>query len=82
MKRISKADREGLIKLDHYLSVGAIDDIKIRQASNSLRVFASGSSYHAGRFDIELRSGEVKGSMLAVLGHMIDEHEGRAAQNV
>ena len=82
MKRMTKSDREGLAKLDHYLSIGAIDDIKIRRASNSLRVFATGSSYHAGRFDIELRSEEVKGSMLAALGQMIDEHEGKAAKNV
>ena len=82
MKRMTKSDREGLAKLDHYLSIGAIDDIKIRQASNSLRVFATGSSYHAGRFNIELSSGEVAGSMLAALGHAINEHEEKATRNV
>lgn len=80
--KFNKFNKEGLARLDHFISTGSVDDIHIRQASNSLRIFATGSSYHAGRFNIELSSGEVAGSMLAALGHAINEHEEKATRNV
>ena len=53
-----------------------IDDIQIRQASNSLRIYCSGR-HSAGEFDVEVRSGSIPqgSSMLAVLGHLIADHE-------
>lgn len=81
LTKLSK-DGKGLKKLDSFINRGEVSDIIIRQASNSLRVFAVGSTYHGGMFNIELRSDEVEGSLLAALGHAINEHEGKAAKNV
>lgn len=83
--KFTKYNREGLQKLDLYVATCAIDDIEVRQTSNSMRVFASGRTRYAGEFNIELRSGSVPSgcSMLAALGHAIDAHEQKGTpQNV
>ena len=77
--KFNKFNKEGLAKLENFINTCAIDDIKVRQTSNSMRVFCSGRTRFAGKFDIEVRSGSVAKdvSMLAVIGHMIAEHESK-----
>ena len=81
--KFTKYNKEGLEKLDYFTSICAIDDIQIRQTSNSMRIFAKGRTRFAGEFDIEIRSGSVAKdcSMLAVLGHMIAAHEDKALKD-
>ena len=75
--KFNKFNKEGLAKLEHFANICAINDIQIRQTSNSMRIYSTGRTQHGGEFDIEVRSGSVSydTSMLAVLGHMIHDHE-------
>lgn len=75
--KFTKYNKEGLVKLSSFINTCAIDDIQVRQTSNSMRIFCSGRTRFAGKFDIEVRSGSVAKdtSLLAVLGHLIAAHE-------
>ena len=81
--KFTKENRIGLSALEHFISNAEIAGIGIRQCSNGvIQYFAVGSTYHAGRFKIELRSDEFEGSVLVALGKAIQAHEDKAVDNV
>lgn len=80
--KFTKYNKEGLAKLEHFICTGAVDDIEIRQASNSLRIYCRGRTRHAGSFNFEVGRGPEGSSRLAVLGHEIAAHEESATKNV
>jgi hypothetical protein len=78
MIKYTKKNKEGIQHFDDFMSMCCIEDIQVRQCSNSARYFVKGRTRYAGDFNIELRSGEFEGPILAAIGNAIAEHENNA----